>query len=352
MKTIDIVVPCYNEEEGLEYFIQETNKVIDTIENYKFRYILVNDGSRDKTYLVMKKLAEKYFFVKYLSFSRNFGKEAAMYAGLKHSTADYVIVMDADLQHPPAMFPKMLEAIEEGYDCCAAMRSTRKGESKIRSFFSRTFYRISNKITDVKMPYGAVDFRIMSRQMVNSILELSEVQRFSKGIFCWVGFNTKWIPYENVERVMGTTKWSFWGLFRYAIDGITAFSVAPLRFISVLGFLISLVSFIYIIVTLIQTLAFGIDVPGYVTNLCATLFLGGITVLSVGVLGEYIGRIYMETKDRPIYILKYSNFECDKGICTPFPEKDVVDHDTVEVEELPENEEAENQEFAEDSEEE
>ena len=242
-----------------------------------------------------------------------------MYAGLKHSTADYVIVMDADLQHPPAMFPKMLEAIEEGYDCCAAMRSTRKGESKIRSFFSRTFYRISNKITDVKMPYGAVDFRIMSRQMVNSILELSEVQRFSKGIFCWVGFNTKWIPYENVERVMGTTKWSFWGLFRYAIDGITAFSVAPLRFISVLGFLISLISFIYIIVTLIQTLAFGIDVPGYVTNLCATLFLGGITVLSVGVLGEYIGRIYMETKDRPIYILKYSNFECDKDVCTPFP---------------------------------
>lgn len=312
MSLIDIVVPCYNEEEGLELFVTETNKVIETLPDYDFRYILVNDGSRDNTYLVMKKLAEQYENVKYISFSRNFGKEAAMFAGFKNSSGDYVIVMDADLQHPPTMFPDMIKGIEEGYDCCAAMRSSREGESKIRSFFSKTFYKISNRITDVKMPYNAVDYRIMSRAMVNSILELSEVQRFSKGIFSWVGFNTKWLPYENVERAVGTTKWSFWGLFRYAIDGIACFSVTPLRFIAVLGFFISAIAFIYILVTLIQTLVFGINVPGYVTTLCATLFLGGITEFSIGILGEYIGRIYMETKDRPIYILQHSNLENPK----------------------------------------
>lgn len=312
MSLIDIVVPCYNEEEGLELFVTETNKVIETLPDYDFRYILVNDGSRDNTYLVMKKLAQKYENVKYISFSRNFGKEAAMFAGFKNSSGDYVIVMDADLQHPPAMFPDMIKGIEEGYDCCAAMRSSREGESKIRSFFSKTFYKISNRITDVKMPYNAVDYRIMSRAMVNSILELSEVQRFSKGIFSWVGFNTKWLPYENVERAVGTTKWSFWGLFRYAIDGIACFSVTPLRFIAVLGFFISAIAFIYILVTLIQTLVFGINVAGYVTTLCATLFLGGITEFSIGILGEYIGRIYMETKDRPIYILQHSNLENPK----------------------------------------
>lgn len=312
MSLIDIIVPCYNEEEGLELFVTETNKVIETLPDYDFRYILVNDGSRDNTYLVMKKLAEQYDNVKYISFSRNFGKEAAMFAGLKNSSGDYVIVMDADLQHPPAMFPDMIKGIEEGYDCCAAMRSSREGESKVRSFFSKTFYKISNKITDVKMPYNAVDYRIMSRAMVNSILELSEVQRFSKGIFSWVGFNTKWLPYENVERAVGTTKWSFWGLFRYAIDGIACFSVTPLRFIAVLGFFISAIAFIYILVTLIQTFVFGINVPGYVTTLCATLFLGGITEFSIGILGEYIGRIYMETKDRPIYILQHSNLENPK----------------------------------------
>lgn len=312
MSLIDIIVPCYNEEEGLELFVTETNKVIETLPDYDFRYILVNDGSRDNTYLVMKKLAEQYDNVKYISFSRNFGKEAAMFAGFKNSSGDYVIVMDADLQHPPAMFPDMIKGIEEGYDCCAAMRSSREGESKVRSFFSKTFYKISNKITDVKMPYNAVDYRIMSRAMVNSILELSEVQRFSKGIFSWVGFNTKWLPYENVERAVGTTKWSFWGLFRYAIDGIACFSVTPLRFIAVLGFFISAIAFIYILVTLIQTFVFGINVPGYVTTLCATLFLGGITEFSIGILGEYIGRIYMETKDRPIYILQHSNLENPK----------------------------------------
>ncbi|MDP4120067.1 MAG: glycosyltransferase family 2 protein [Bacillota bacterium] len=310
-KKVDLVVPCYNEEEGLKVFVTETNKIINTIVGYDFQYILVDDGSKDKTFAIMKELASEFNNIKYISFSRNFGKEAAMYAGLKNSKGDFVVVMDADLQHPPSMIPDMVKATEEGYDCCAAMRTTRKGESKVRSLFSRNFYKFSNKITDVKMPYGAVDFRIMSRQMVNAILSLSEVQRFSKGIFSWVGFDTKWIPYENVERAIGTTKWSFWGLFKYAIDGITSFSVAPLRLISAIGFFISAVSFIYIIITLIQALVFGVQTPGYVTTLCATLFLGGIIEMSVGILGEYVARIYMESKNRPIYLLKHTNIEIE-----------------------------------------
>ena len=268
---------------------------------------MVNDGSRDNTYGVMKELAEKYDCVSYISLSRNFGKESAMYAGLKYSTADYVVVMDADLQHPPIMLVDMCQAMEEGYDCCAARRTSRKGESKIRSFFSKSFYKISNKISDVKMPYNAVDYRMMSRQMVDALVSLGEVQRFSKGLFSWVGFDTKWIPYKNVERKIGSTKWSFWGLFRYAIDGLVSFTVTPLRLLSGLGVLFSGVAFIYIFITLIKTLIFGVDVPGYVTTLCAVLFLGGIIELSIGVLGEYISRIFLETKERPIFIIKDTN---------------------------------------------
>ena len=314
MTTIDIIVPCYNEEEGLENFVLETNKVIDTLPEYDFRYILVNDGSRDKTYLVMKKLAEQFDNVKYISFSRNFGKESAMYAGLQNSTGDYVIVMDADLQHPPAVFPQLIDAvINEGYDCCATKRDEREGESAFRGLFSKLFFKLSNKMTDVKMPYGAMDYRIMSRQMVDSIMELSEVQRFSKGIFSWVGFNTKWISFKTVERQLGQTTWKFSSLFKYAIDGIACFSVTPLRFIAVLGFLISSGALLYILITLIQTLIFGIDTPGYVTTMCALLFLGGIIEFSIGILGEYIGRINMETKDRPIYIIHHTNLEDYKG---------------------------------------
>lgn len=309
MKTVDLVVPCYNEAEGLAVFVKETSKVTDYIEGYRFRFILVDDGSADKTFIVMRQLAKEYDNVKYLSFSRNFGKESAMYAGLKYSTADYVVVMDADLQHPPSMLPAMVKGMEEGYDCCAAKRTNRKGESKIRSFFSRNFYKLSNKMSDVKMPYGAVDYRIMTRQMIDAVLQLAEVQRFSKGLFSWVGFETKWLPYENVERTIGTTKWSFWGLFKYAIDGIASFSVAPLRIISGIGLAISFIAFIYIIITLIQTLIFGISVPGYTTTLCATLFMGGILEFSVGILGEYISRIYMESKNRPIFLLKSTNME-------------------------------------------
>lgn len=307
MKTVDLVVPCYNEEEGLEIFVKETTRVTDNIKGYDFTFILVNDGSKDNTYKVMKQLAKQYKNVKYISFSRNFGKESAMYAGLKYSTADYVVVMDADLQHPPEMLVDMCKAMEEGYDCCAARRVNREGESKIRSWFSQSFYKISNKISDVKMPYGAVDYRMMTRQMVDAVISLGEVQRFSKGLFCWVGFDTKWIPYHNVERAVGTTKWSFWGLFKYAIDGFTSFTVSPLRCLSAIGFVISFVAFIYIIITLLQTLLFGITVEGYVTTLCAVLFLGGMIELSIGVLGEYIGRIYIESKQRPIFLVKDTN---------------------------------------------
>lgn len=309
MKKVDIIVPCYNEEDMIDMFYRETVKIVNTIENYSFRFIFADDGSRDRTYQKLIGLAQEHQEVKFLSFSRNFGKEAAMYAGLSYSTGDYVIIMDADLQHPPALIPDMIKGIEEGYDCCAARRSTRKGESKIRSIFSRMFYNLSNRFTDVDLVQGAVDFRIMTRQMVDSVLSLAERQRFSKGIFAWVGFQTKWIPYENVERIMGKSKWSFWGLFKYAIDGITAFSVAPLRTVTFMGSIISFLAFIYIIFTLIQTFVYGIVVPGYVTTLCAVLFLGGIIELSIGILGGYVARIYIEIKGRPIYILKNTNIE-------------------------------------------
>ncbi len=306
-KTIDIVVPCYNEEEMLNMFYNETSKVVNSINDYSFNFIFIDDGSKDKTHQILKELGQANDNVSYLSFSRNFGKEAGMYAGLSYSTADYVIVMDADLQHPPALIPTMIKYIEEGYDCCAAMRSNREGESPVRSFFSKSFYKLSNKITDVNMVQGAVDYRIMSRAMVDAVMSMSEKQRFSKGIFSWVGFNTKWIPYENVERLLGKTKWSFRTLFRYAITGITTFSIAPIRFVTGMGFIISSFGFLYIIFTIIKTLISGIDVPGYVTTLSAVIFLGGITLISIGIIGEYVANIYIEVKNRPIYILKDTN---------------------------------------------
>ena len=312
MKTVEVVVPCYNEEAMLNMFYVESEKIYKTIDGYSFSYIFVNDGSRDKTYPILKDLAGKHDNVKFISFSRNFGKEAAMYAGLRNTTADYVIVMDADLQHPPALVPEMIKQIEAGYDCCAALRTSRKGESKIKSFFSGMFYKFSNRFTDVQLVQNAVDFRIMSRQMVDNIVKLSEVQRFSKGIFEWVGFETSWIPYENVERIAGETKWSFKSLFKYAITGITSFSITPLRFLTCFGLVISVVAFFLIVFTLIRKLAFGIDVSGYASLLIAVLFLGGIIELSLGILGEYIANIYLEAKDRPIYIIQDTNIKESK----------------------------------------
>lgn len=313
MQTIDIVVPCYNEAEVLNLFFKETSDVINKISDYYFNFIFIDDGSTDETINVIKSLADFNDNIKYISFSRNFGKESGMYAGLKYSTGDYVIIMDADLQHPPSLIVDMIDGISKGYDCVAAKRTNRKGEAKIRSLFSRFFYKVNNKFTNINLVQGAVDYRIMSRKMVDAVLTLSESQRFSKGIFEWVGFSKKWIPYENVERTVGKTKWNFSGLFKYAIDGITSFSIAPLRLVTSLGFVISVFAFIYIIITLIQTLAFGIAVPGYVTTLSAVLFLGGIIEFSIGVLGEYIGHIYIETKNRPLFITRETNINNTDG---------------------------------------
>lgn len=312
MKTVDIIVPCYNEQEVLSKFYDTTNSITKDIDGFSFRFIFVNDGSRDDTLLLMKGLKSSYGNVEYISFSRNFGKEAAMYAGLKYSSGDYVIVMDADLQHPPALIPQMIESVLQGHDCCAAYRTTRTGEKPFRSMLSRQFYKLNNKLTNVQMPYGAVDFRIMSRQMVTAIMALPEVQRFSKGIFCYVGFDTVWIPYENIERELGTTKWSLKGLANYAVDGITAFSIAPLHLVSMMGIVISLIAIIYGLYIFAKTLILGVDLPGYASTIILLLLLGGIIELSLGIIGEYIARVFVQTKNRPIYIAKENTLEQTK----------------------------------------
>ena len=308
MYTVDVVVPCYNEEAVLNMFYEESKKVFDSILNYHFRYIFVNDGSKDNTIGVLRALAQKDIDVKYISFSRNFGKEAAMYAGLVNTTADLVVVMDADLEHPPKLIPEMIEKIEEGYDSVAAMRNKRR--RGIKSSFSSLFYKLSNRFTDVEMKQNTQDFRMMTRQMVDAILEMTETQRFTKGIFAWVGFETAWIEHEGVERPAGESKWGFKSLFKYAIRGITSFSISPLRFLTVSGVFISFIAFIAIIVALIRRFAFNITgSDGFTILLITVLFLGGIIEMSLGVLGEYIANIYLETKDRPVYITKESNIK-------------------------------------------
>lgn len=319
MHSVDIIVPCYNEAEVLDSFLEESERVLSAVEGYCFHYIFVNDGSRDATLEILRRLSRDNERVHYLSFSRNFGKEAAMYAGLKHSTGDYVIVMDADLQHPPALIPEMIREIEAGHDCAAACRRSRKGEKSLTSHISGLFYRFSNSLSDVKMPQNAVDFRMMSRPMVDAILKLSEVERFSKGIFVWVGFDTVWIPYENVERTMGTSKWSFRSLLKYAVDGITSFTVKPLKLIRNSGILLFIGATLYLLITLIKTLIMGKDVPGYASLLCVMLFLGGTLQLSLGIVGEYISHIYLEAKDRPIYILQESDIASPE--ITPDPRR-------------------------------
>lgn len=309
MKTVDIVVPCYNEQEVLNMFYEESEKVISTLSDYTFTYIFVNDGSTDDTLKIMKELAARHNNVKYVSFARNFGKEPAMYAGLCNSKGDYVIVMDADLQHPPALIPKMLEKIEEGYDSCATMRKSRKGEPKIRAGFASIFYKLSNKFSDVRLQQNSQDFRIMSRQMVDAVLRLTENQRFSKGIFAWVGFDTAWIEHTDVERPAGTTKWNFKGLVKYAILGVTSFSTAPLRLLTTSGVFFAIIAALLIIVTIVRKLAFGINVSGFATMLIAILFIGGIIEISLGIIGEYIANIYIESKNRPLYIVKDSNID-------------------------------------------
>lgn len=300
MKTLDIVVPCYNEEEMLQIFYKE---VSDNLKNIKWNVIFVNDGSNDNTLEVIKELENSYDNVKYISFSRNFGKESAIYAGLDYSTEDYVVLMDADLQDPPSLIPKMMEYIKE-YDIVGTRRITRKGEPFIRSFFARLFYKIANKITKIELVDGARDFRLMKREVVNAILDLKEYNRFSKGIFQWVGFETKWLEYENIERQKGESSWSFWELFKYSIEGIVSFTTAPLHIATITGIFFSIIAFLAIIVIVIKTLLFGEHVEGWPSTVSIILFLSGIQLFAAGIIGEYLAKIYLESKKRPIYIIK------------------------------------------------
>lgn len=315
---ISIIVPCYNEEETVSIFIRETEKTAARMRkkyNLTFEYIFVNDGSKDKTLAVIKEEAKELPYIRYISFSRNFGKEAAMYAGLKAAKGDYVAVMDVDLQDPPHLLEEMYTALkDEQYDCCATRRTTRKGEPKIRSFFARMFYKLMQKISKADVVDGARDYRLMKRKMVDAILSLGEYNRFSKGIFGWVGFETKWLEYENVERSAGVTKWSFWKLFAYSLDGIVAFSNVPLSVASVLGLLFCAVSFLMIIVFVVKTLVFGDPVAGYPSLVCIIFFVTGVQLFCLGIVGQYLSKMYLETKKRPIYIEKESNIEKEQSV--------------------------------------
>ena len=273
-----------------------------------FEILFINDGSRDKTLQILRQAAHEDKRICYISFARNFGKEAAMYAGFQNCTGDYAAVMDADMQDPPSLLPEMYQALQSGeYDSVATRRVTRKGEPPIRSFFARCFYKLINRISDADIVDGARDFRLMTRQMVDAILSMTEYNRFSKGIFGWVGFRTKWLPYENVERVAGETKWSFWKLFLYSLEGITAFSTAPLAIASIVGILLCVVALLFVCVVLVKTLAFGDAVGGWPSMMCVILFLGGVQLFCMGILGQYLAKTYLETKKRPIYIVQETN---------------------------------------------
>ena len=303
-KLLSIVVPCYNEEEALPIFYNEITRVAKELRELDVEYIFINDGSRDQTLDTLKELHKKDKKVRYVSFSRNFGKEAGILAGFRYAKGDYVVLMDVDLQDPPHLLPEMFEYIKEGYDQVATRRSTRKGEPPIRSFFARAFYRLINKISKTEIVDGARDYRFMTRQMVDAIIDMSEVNRFSKGIFGWVGFNTKWISYENIERSAGETKWSFWKLFIYSLDGITAFSTAPLAIATFIGFFFCALSFVAIIVIFVRHFM-GIESAfGWASMVTAICFLGGVQLLCIGILGQYLSKTYLETKRRPVYIVK------------------------------------------------
>ncbi len=310
LKKISVIVSCYNEEESLPLFYQEMNKVMEELKKYKFELIFVNDGSKDKTLEVIKTLRKKDNRVRFVSFSRNFGKEAAMLAGLDYSTGDYVTLMDADLQDPPKMLPEMLKYIEEdGYDCVGTRRVTRKGEPPIRSFFARRFYKLINKMSKVEMVDGARDYRLMTRQMVEAILNCREYNRYSKGLWSFVGFKTKWLEFENVQRVAGETKWSFWKLFKYAIEGIVAFTTVPLTIAAFLGILFCFIAFVMIVVIICKTLIWGDPVSGWPSLACIIIFVSGIQLFFMGIFGEYLAKTYLETKKRPIYIVKETEKE-------------------------------------------
>lgn len=307
MKNITIIVPCYNEQEALPIFYRETTAVLDALD-YEYELLFVNDGSKDHTLNILRRLAAEDTHVTYLSFSRNFGKESAMYAGFCNAHGDYVAVMDVDLQDPPSLLPQMLELLETGeYDSVATRRVSREGEPPIRSWFAKQFYKIINRISDADIVDGARDFRLMKREMVEAIVAMSEYNRFSKGIFGWIGFRTYWLAYENIERVAGVTKWNFWKLLKYAIDGIINFSQAPLSIASWSGIFMTFVSFILLVVLVIRRLIFGDPVAGWASTVCIMVFIGGLLMLFLGVIGQYIAKIYLETKKRPQYIIAETN---------------------------------------------
>lgn len=307
MNKISIVVPCYNEEESIPIFYKEITKSLEII-SIDYEVLFIDDGSKDKSYKIMKSLAEKDTHIKYISFSRNFGKEAAMYAGLKGSTGSYVAIMDVDLQDPPEMLAEMYKILKtEEYDSVATRRVSRKGEPPLRSFFARCYYKLINKISKTEIVDGARDFRLMTRQMVDSVLEMGEYNRFTKGIFSWVGYRTKWLEFENKERVAGTTKWSFWKLFLYSLESIVAFSTAPLAIASCIGFLLCIIAFFMIIVIIVRTLCYGDPTSGWPSLICVIMFVSGIQLLCMGVIGQYLAKTYLETKKRPIYIARDQN---------------------------------------------
>lgn len=302
---ISVIVPCYNESEALGFFFEEINKVIASMPDYDFEVIYVDDGSKDSTLEIIRNRAKQDALTRYVSFSRNFGKEAGMLAGLRAAKGDYAVIMDADLQDPPSLLPEMMNILKEKKcDSVATRRGTRKGEPPVRSFFAKCFYGIVNKISKVKLVPGARDYRLMSRRMLDAVLSMSEYNRFSKGIFEWVGFKTEWITYENIERVAGKTKWSFWGLFKYSIECIVAFSTAPLAISSLFGILMFLMSIIGSLVIIIRKIIdSSSSVSGWASLICIILFVGGLQLLCIGVLGQYLSKTYMETKHRPDYII-------------------------------------------------
>lgn len=304
---ISLIIPCYNEQESIPIFYKETTEVLKKM-GCEYELLFVNDGSKDETLPILRKLASGDTHVLYLSFSRNFGKEAAMYAGFCNATGDYVAVMDADMQDPPSLLPQMMEILSSGqYDSVATRRKDRAGEPPVRSWFAKMFYKIVNKISDTDIVDGARDFRIMKREMVDAIISMTEYNRFSKGIFGWVGFKTYWLSYENTERVAGETKWSFWKLFKYSIKGIISFSNVPLSISSWLGISMTGISFLIILFIVIRRLIFGDPVAGWASTVCAIIFVGGVQLFCMGIIGQYIAEIYLESKKRPHYIIAETN---------------------------------------------
>ena len=309
MSLLTVVVPCYNEEEAIPFFYEEMLKTIEVFNkdfpSVEFEMLFIDDGSKDKTLKVLREYNEKDKRVRYVSFSRNFGKEAGIYAGLDNAKGDYVVIMDADLQDPPSLLPEMFKAVtEEGFDSAATRRVTRKGEPVIRSFFARMFYKLMARISKTEIVDGARDYRIMTRQMVNAILSMGEYNRFTKGIYGWVGFETKWFEYENVERVAGETKWSFWKLFMYSIEGVIGFSTAPLVISSFFGILCMLLAFVMSVFIIIRKLIYGDPTSGWPSLVCIIMLIGGMQLSCIGIVGEYLAKTYLETKHRPIYIAK------------------------------------------------